>query len=223
MRRFRFEAALAVLLLAAFAGVWIWQAPGTIRGSLGAEEIDAYLGAIGRNLTATPEENTELLERLRAWCDADDGQPVYMLNLMRFFDELRTDVGLEDFAGSPREANAHYEEQVTPMVLAAGGHPIFMGEVPGRNLIAPDPDVDDWSRVVLVRYPSRRQFLDLLSDPAYGPLEPYKMAALEVALVPVGSGLLLPEPRVIAGALFACLFLGVAWIRAVREHGRNKG
>lgn len=215
MKRFRFEAALAGFLLAVFAAVWIWQGLGGFRGPLTAEETGKYLAAIERNLPAH-EENIELLARLRAWCEADDGRPFFMMNLMRYYDELRPDVALPKFQGSPQDANAHYEDQVIPLVLAAGGHPIFMGEVRGRNLIGHDPALDDWNRVVLVRYPSRRHFLDLLSDPAYGPLEPYKMAALNVLLVPVSAGLLVPEPRLIAGVFLALIFLGTAWLRAVR-------
>jgi hypothetical protein len=37
---------------------------------------------------------------------------------------------------------------------------------------------------MMVRYPSRRKFLQLLADPAYVSLEPYKLMALEIDLVP---------------------------------------
>src|SRR5215213_6933045 len=46
--------------------------------------------------------------RLRAWAEADDGKPVYMLNLMRYYDELRPFPGAPDFQGSPEESNTLY-------------------------------------------------------------------------------------------------------------------
>ena len=40
---------------------------------------------------------------------------------------------------------------------------------------------------------ARRAFLELLSDPAYAPIEPYKFMALEVALVPVAAEAIVPD------------------------------
>ena len=50
---------------------------------------------------------------------------------------------------------------------------------------------------VNARFPSRRAFLSLLADPAYGPVEPYKKMALELVLVPVSGEVVLPAiPKV---------------------------
>ena len=59
------------------------------------------------------------------------------------------------------------------------------------------PALDDWSRLALLRFPSRRAFLRLLADPAYGPVEPYKKMAVELVLVPVSGEVVLPAiPKV---------------------------
>ena len=61
-----------------------------------------------------PTETAELLSRFRAWGEADHGQPVYMLNVMRYFDQLKRIAGAEAIKGAPAEANAHYEDAVLP-------------------------------------------------------------------------------------------------------------
>jgi hypothetical protein len=172
-----------------------------------------------------PAEKAEALARLRAWGGADDGQPVYMLNLMRYYDELKRIPGAEAIKGTPAQANAHYEAATIPMVARLGAYPLLGGEVAGvggsdgrphSNLFTFDPGVDDWSRVLVVRYPNRRAFFDLIRDPAYLDVLPYKLASLKVALVPVRAEVVVPDPRLIVGMVLLTAFLAIGWLRAVR-------
>ena len=71
--------------------------------------------------------------------------------------------------------------------------------------------------MVVCRYPSRRAFLILLSDPSYAPMEPYKFIATEIDLVPVSGSRLIPDLRLIVGASLLILFLAVNWLRAARR------
>ena len=67
--------------------------------------------------------------------------------------------------------------------------------------------------MTVVRYPSRRTFLKLISHPAYAPLAPYKLIAMELDLVPVSSGPVVPDFRWLVGGGFVIVFLLVGWIR----------
>jgi hypothetical protein len=138
-----------------------------------------------------------------------------MLNLMRFYPQLRSFPGTPPFQGTPEQANALYEKSVLLLLLKRAGYPVVGGRAQGKNLLEVPAALDDWSRVVVVRYPSRRAFLSLLADPAYAPFEPYKIMALETALVPVSRDLMIPDPRWVVGGILVILFLGVGWIRAV--------
>jgi len=64
-----------------------------------------------------------------------------------------------------------------------------------------------------VRYPSRRTFLKLISHPTYAPLAPYKLIAVELDLVPVSSGTVVPDLRWLVGGGFTIVFLLVEWVR----------
>src|SRR6516165_6220180 len=55
---------------------------------LTADEIDHYLKLVA--MLPMPGDGAEqLAARLRPWAEADDGKPTYMLNLNRYFAELR--------------------------------------------------------------------------------------------------------------------------------------
>ena len=83
----------------------------------------------------------------------DPGGPVVMLNLLRF----RPDGG--------RESYQEYARQVGERVGAKYGTVVeYLGEG-GRALVAEDGQA--WDMVVLVRYPTRRAFVDMIRDPDY--------------------------------------------------------
>lgn len=213
--RYRFELVLALVLVTTVAAVWLWQNPGVYRAPPGPAEIERYLEAAAR-LPMADDEKREMLARLRTWLETDDGEPVYMLNVMRYFAELRRVPGAPEFAGTPEEANAHYEAQALPMVQDIGGQPVYGGTA-GRNLMTYDPALDDWNRVLLVRYPSRRAFLDLVTRPDYAQIAPYKLMALRVVLTPTRAELRLPEYPWIAAVLALFVFLATGWLRAERR------
>lgn len=218
----RFMPKLALILLVLFGAFCLWQQPALVTGKLTKAEVDQYLATADKNLPFPPDmDKQDMLARVRAWAEADDGKPVYMLNLMRYNAKLDDVPGApKDFKGSPKEANLLYEDKAIGMLVAKGGVGASYGsETQGRNLISigKDPALDNWNRVLVIRYPSRRHFLELISDPAYAPIEPYKMMALRLLLVPTSGDLVVPDYRLVLGGVFVCLFLAIGWLRAARR------
>lgn len=84
---------------------------------------------------------------------AGDG-PVFMLNLLEF----RPEGGAERYA--------EYGGAVAPLLARAGGKPIFAG-TPSESLIGEG----SWDLMVLVSYPTRQAFLDMVSSPEYQAIE----------------------------------------------------
>ncbi len=230
VKKYRFELILGVVCACTFAALWMWLTPGA-RGALTGTEVDAYIRRIEPVVPMPAAEKPETMARLRAWGEADDGAPVHMLNLMRYYPKLQPLPATASAASvegtmSPAEANAYYEQQVLPILERLGGYPVMGGNAAGvrgsdgqrhSNLMVFDREVDDWDRVLVVRYPSRRAFFELLADPHYAELMPYKRAALRVALVPVRAEAEVPDPRWIAGLGLLVLFFGAAWLRALRR------
>lgn len=106
-------------------------------------------------------------QELKLFLDEDPGGPVIMLNMLRFREEGRP--GYEE-----------YGRLVQPFLAAVGGEVIYAGEC-STTLVAPGEH--DWDMVLLVRYPSRAAFLEMVVDPAYQEITGLRSAALEAAVL----------------------------------------
>jgi hypothetical protein len=208
-----FEIILAGIMIALFAAVWFWQNPGMIRGRLQAREIEQFMTQIEK-LPFSEDERPEVLRRLRAWLESDDGKPFYMFNLMRYYPELRRFPNGPDFKGTPQESNARYEVAAKSMLLKLGGYPLYAGTPQSKNIIEHDPTLDNWSRLLVVRYPSRRAFMKLLTHPAYHEIEPYKIMAVQLVLTPTTAERVMPNVSLLVGGVLLVVFLAIGWARA---------
>jgi hypothetical protein len=204
-----FELIVAAALIVLYVAFWVWHSQGA--GKLTRAEIDQYLANIAK--LPLPEKTVEaFMARVRPWAEADDGKPVYMFNLIHFFPKLQPFPGAPDFKGTPDQANARYEKSLIWLWLSHASYPTFIGAPQARNLINMQPE-RTWGNMTVVRYPSRRTFLKLISDPAYAPLAAYKFIAVELDLVPVSSGTIIPDLRWLVGGGFVIVFLLVGWMR----------
>lgn len=119
-----------------------------------------------------PGIDQEQMRRLAA--RADDG-PVHMLNLLRF----RAEGGRGEYGRYLAEAG-DLVEQVGGRVLSAG--------LPAERIIGDQV----WDLVLVVEYPTRRAFLDLVTSDAYRAIEHLRHESLErsvlYALDPIEVG-----------------------------------
>jgi uncharacterized protein (DUF1330 family) len=217
MRFDRMQAIVGLLLAALVAAVCLQQSPGWWRGKLSEAEVDAYLARAAAQVPLPPEQKDQILMRLRAFGLADDGKPLYMLNVMRYFAQPKVLPGVPNFNGTSAEANAKYEDGAMPLLLKLGGTATYAGDVRGRNLFGHAPAVDDWSRVLVIRYPSRRAFLELVADPAYAPIAPLKLMSIDLVLTPTEVDMVMPDARLAAAALALLVFVAVGWWRSARR------
>ncbi|HMJ35387.1 MAG TPA: DUF1330 domain-containing protein [Baekduia sp.] len=106
---------------------------------------------------------------LKRFLEEDDGAPVTMLNLLRF----KRDGG--------RRSYAAYSEAIVPFLERVGGTVVYFGET-GTALVRPDADTD-WDAVLLVRYPSRAAFSQMVADPEYQRITHLRTEALDAAVL----------------------------------------
>lgn len=102
----------------------------------------------------------------------DDGRPIVMLNLLRFQPE------------GGRDRYSDYLTVAAPLVASYGAEIVYVGD--GLPALSAE-DGQAWDAVALVRYPSRKAFADMVSDPAYrAKAGPMRQAALvEAVLQPI--------------------------------------
>jgi uncharacterized protein (DUF1330 family) len=110
--------------------------------------------------------------------------PVFMLNLLRFKDEADGVAASEGISGA--EAYARYAGATEEHLARVGAEIVWAGAC-GEGLIG--PETPEWDVAALVRYPSRRAFLEMVGDPEY--LETSKLRTAAIAdsrLIPCGQG-----------------------------------
>jgi len=108
---------------------------------------------------------------MAAMASADPDEPVVMLNLLRFRGQAQPGCGVDGLSG--REAYRIYGQRFAELHPKYGGEPIWMGRA--HNSIIGS---EEWDIVILVRYPTRRQFLAMFDDPDYQAIAPIRAAAL---------------------------------------------
>jgi uncharacterized protein (DUF1330 family) len=101
---------------------------------------------------------------------ADDG-PVVMANLVRLRDQAR------DGAGSGWDAYQRYSAAVVKLIKSRGGTIIWAGTVEAVALGL--ADANRWDYMVLVRYPSRAAFLEMMGSKDYAAANAERENALE--------------------------------------------
>lgn len=112
-------------------------------------------------------------EQARAFAEtAGDKGPVFMLNLLRFEDEVE---GLEKGTISGAEAYALYAAATAPHLERVGGEIVWAGGC-GDALIGPADR--EWDVAAVVRYPSRSAFLEMVGHPGYQENVGYRTAAV---------------------------------------------
>ena len=110
-------------------------------------------------------------DQLAAMAAADPDEPVVMLNLLRFREVAESGRGVDGMSG--RDAYRVYGQRFSELHGSHGGAPVWVGEAL-RSIIGEE----QWDMVLLVRYPTRRQFIAMVNDPDYQKIAPIRAAAL---------------------------------------------
>jgi uncharacterized protein (DUF1330 family) len=112
-------------------------------------------------------------DQLDSMAAGDLDEPVVMLNLLKYADETQAGHGVDHMTG--REGYALYGKAFAALHDRFGGEPIWMGRV-GNTIIG--ADAEDWDICILVQYPTRRQFVEMIRDADYQAIAPIRSASL---------------------------------------------
>lgn len=105
---------------------------------------------------------------LKDFLAGDPGGPAVMLNLLRF-------------KPGGRESYEQYADAVVNTFLPrVGGEVVYAGD--GHSALVAE-DGQSWDAVLLVRYPSRQAFSDMVADPEYQQVTRLRTEALEQAVL----------------------------------------
>lgn len=113
--------------------------------------------------------------KLATTAPKDDG-PVWMVNLMKYRDVAEYADGRESTI-SGQEADDIYSPIDT--LTEIGAAPVFFGDVEQQLL----GDAPTWDRIGVVKYPTRKSFIDMQSRPKFQESHQHKEAGMEQTIV----------------------------------------
>jgi len=142
-----------------------------------AEQYIAIAEAKNSRQDARERGDDDALAKLREFMATDDGQEFVMVNLNVYRDAPRYADGREA-SGSAEEAELEYQRRIVPHLFVRAIHPLVMVEPAVSFTGIGDFERQDWSRVNLVRYRSRRDFLDFILKTSWAQDADHKWAAL---------------------------------------------
>ena len=184
-----------IIILFTYAAFWFWYT--ATGGPLTNEEIRFYLGQIGSD---------EGRAQVEAFAREDTGRSFYMLNA------LDLDESPGPVEGAPAGADGQqlmdlYMEHMLPALLARASHPAFFGAAVGRSIeVVGVENAEAWDTGALVRYRSRRDLLDIVTNPDFGGRHHFKVAALEKTIAyPIETPFNPGDPRLLFGLVAALL------------------
>jgi hypothetical protein len=170
------------------------------RGPLSEEEVAGYL----EKLEMRSELEPSRLAVVREFLESDDGKEFYMVNLIKTHQEPVPVPGTSEQRPGP-EVLKGYTDHFMPALFRRAGHPAFAGPAAGGYLeqwgVEQNPG---WTFSGVIRYRSRRDMIELATDPKFEPAHAYKLAAMANTLAFPVTARLFVGPRVWVG-LVVCL------------------
>ncbi len=180
--------AVPALLYAVF---FFWYT--SFGGPLSQDEVDEYIAAFEER-GGTPEG----IARVRAFLESDTGNDFIMINAIHMKATPDPVDGVEP-GDSSDDVMAKYMEYMWPALIWRASHPVMFGEAKAEALdIVGIDGARVWTRGAAMRYRSRRDMMEITSNPAFAGRHDFKIASLEKTIAyPIEDGLPLTDPRIL--------------------------
>ena len=130
--------------------------------------------------------NREYGMKMATMSPEDDG-PVWMVNLMKYREVAEYADGRQSSI-SGRDADDAYSP--LDSLAAVGAMPVFFGDV-DQQLLGDEPK---WDRIGVVKYPTRKSFIDMQSLPSFQKSHQHKDAGMETTIVIGTQPMEMPTP-----------------------------
>lgn len=177
---------------------------------LSAEEVDAYLGKIEQQ-SQVPGGRHDLAA-LRNFLENDDGLPFYTVNLYKFYKQAQYLDG-RDSPGTGRQAYDRFSAVMVKLLAKQFSQPIF-----GSDWMADNSN--DWHRLVIVHYRSRRDIAEIFASDAFADASADKWASIEKNERLLVQGLHIPAVKFIPMALLMLLIVAFICLKLRRRENR---
>ncbi len=186
------------ILTGLYVALFSWYT--SFGGPLTDQEIAHYIGLIESRELAPPPERVAML---RKFMEEDTGDDFVMVNLIDMYETPLQIEGVEPGETSD-EVLAKYMAYMLPANSA-------------MDLMNAD-GMEQWSQGAGMRYRSRRDVLEISSNPAFAGSHEFKIAAMAKTIAfPIDPWLQLGDPRFVLALLLGVIGCGLSWREAVRR------
>ena len=178
-------------------------------GPLTDEEIERYLSVAD---TMEPTPDPEQIAQLRRFMEEDTGDDFVMINIGEQYDVPLQIEGVER-GQSTDEVLANYLAYVWPALFSRASHPVLVGFAASTAIEVVNAEgMEVWDDSISMRYRSRRDFMDFVTDPRMPPAHAFKVAAIRKTIVfPADPWFHLGDPRLVLGLLLGLIGCALSW------------
>ena len=175
----------------------------SFRGPLSEEEIAHYIARIESREPPPPPERVAML---RVFMEGDTGDDFVMVNVIDMHETPLQVEGVEPGETSD-EVLAKYMEYMLPELLSRASHPVLYGQAAGPAMDLMNAEgMEKWSTGAGMRYRSRRDMLEIATDPAFAGSHEFKVAAMRKTIAfPIDPWIQVGDPRVVLALLFGVI------------------
>lgn len=196
-----------------YAGFFLWYTD--TGGKLDSEEIEIFLEKLEKNNSSL---DSQMYNSIKSFMEDDSGRQFLMVNNVDM-NENPSDVDGANPGESAEQLMNRYMEHMYSQLFKRACHPIFAGRVihPSMDLVGIE-GAEVWDQNALMRYKSRRAFMEIVTHSDMQEKHKFKVAALEKTIAyPVETIIYLSDPRLILGLIL--LIVGLAL--ELRSRSRN--
>jgi len=198
-------AVLGVLYLAFFG----WYT--SFGGPLSDDEVDHYFGLITQH---NPDMSAEQRAMFRGFLESDTGDDFVMLNVVDLHDTPLQVDGVEP-GESSTDVLGKYLQFMVPELLRRACHPVLFGRAaaPALEMFGID-GVRSWDQGAGMRYRSRRDMAEIITNPAFQGSHEFKIAAINKTFAfPIDPWYQLGDPRLVLALVFLATGFAVSSFR----------
>jgi hypothetical protein len=194
--------AASLILTTVLSGFAIWYQGS--KSPLTTQEQSAYMVRV-----SVLQESTQGFlnaAAIKEFLSTDDGRPFFVINLFKFRPRAAYADGRESTA-TGANAFQQFSQAVMPVWLRRGTHPVFFTEPNASTK-------NDWDLVSVVRYRSRRDYVDIITDAAFLDALPHRLAAAERNIRIQLPGTIIPNPLVVLFIALVSILAIVAFVQS---------
>ena len=178
-------------------------------GKLSDDEIKSYYSKFESNALKDGRVlDPRGMDLIQKFMEEDSGKQFLMVNNIDI-DEDPEDVEGAEPGESAESLLDRYMEHMYPQLFKRACHPVFAGYAihPSMDIVGIE-GAEIWDQAALMRYKSRRAFMEVVTHPNMGSKHAFKVAAMEKTIAyPVETVIYLSDPRLLLALILIILGL----------------